>query len=143
MAPNAAPGPQPRLGQREAVGVVGQSDRYGERGLEVALEGLADQAGGVAVLHGAVLRVEYAGRANSESRRRCTGFRAHGLYQFDDPLDYMPIAFFSSGGEADAVEGVECCGRAEDHAFDFGAPQVDAPVLFGHTAFLRTIDGSL
>jgi hypothetical protein len=127
---------QTRLGEGEAVGVVGEFDWYPQRGLEIVLQWPVDQAGGIAVFHGAVLRVKYAGRADADARRFGGGFRAHGLDESDDAFDDMLVALLRLGGDTDAAQGVGCVGCAEDHAFDLGPPQVDTPVLFGHAMVL-------
>ena len=48
------------------------------------------------------------------------------------PTDDVPVAAFGLGGHADAAERVRRVRRAEDHTFDFGAAEVDAPVLVRH-----------
>jgi len=55
--------------QGKAVGVVGQSHLALEQGLQVAAQGLADQAGGVGVLDAPADRGNGAGDANAQGAR--------------------------------------------------------------------------
>ena len=116
------PGPIHRLGQGKTVGVVGDAHLAAQQGLQVVLQRLADQAGGIRVLDEA---------AHPRQRpRRADPHRAPPAGLALDPLD-QPHHRRQRGrvvalGRRHPVPGELLPRRAEGDHLDLGAAEVDS-----------------
>ena len=110
-----------RLGERQAVGVVGERDRLPEPRGEVGVQRLAVQAGGVGVLHAAV-GPRRAGRADAHAERPA-GRVARSR---DQPGDRVERGAVVVGGRRHARAPAFAAVRVEQQGLDLGAAEVDA-----------------
>src|SRR5262249_52549473 len=116
------PGPRQRLGQREAVGIVLETDGEVEPALEVGLERVPVETDRVRVLQPAVPRREGARCADPDHRRiGCVG--AELLDQSGHPLEDVLVALPALGRDPPPDRRGERL--VEDDALDLRPPQVD------------------
>ena len=119
-----------RLGEREAVGVVGDPDRAGEPGLEVGPEWPADEPGGVRVLDQAGGVGDHAGDADANR----TGLARFGLELGDQSGDGVETGTVVAQGWNPAAGGDDGVG-GEGDGFGLGPTQINAdPHRLPHTA---------
>src|SRR5262249_34174510 len=115
-------GPRQRLGQREAVGIVLETDGEVEPALEVGLERAPVETDRVRVLQPAVARRGGARRAAPDHRRiGCVG--AELLDQGGHPLEDVLVALLALGRDAPPDRRGERL--VEDDALDLRPTQVD------------------
>ena len=111
-----------RLGQGEAVGVVGETDLAAERGHDVAVERLAVEAGGVGVLDQPRRRRQRARHADPDR-----GLRAGLVLEAQDHVAHgADRRLVIGGGRLGAVAGRQAAGLVEHGPFDLRAAEVDA-----------------
>ena len=117
-----------RLGQGEAVGVVGQAYLAAERGLEVTAQRAADQAGRIGVLDRAGIRLgprdaDTDAAACAELAFRCGDQSGHG--------GDGGRVIAGRGGNAAAQQLAAVIGQRDD--LDLGAAEVDAEAQAAQT----------
>ena len=111
-----------RLGQREAVGVVGDAHRPGEPSLEVREEGPADEPGGVGVLDQSGGVADDAGNADAHG----AGAPRFGLDLLDEARDRVEGAGVVVTWRGDPAPDGDGRVRVEADSFDLGAAQINA-----------------
>ena len=118
---------RPQMGfcQREAVGVVGDQHRHAQFALQILLERLAVELGGVAVLHQAGLRIPSAGGAHADDGRALANLLGALSYQLGDLADHVVITASPLGGDAMAQQHLVAI---QHHTFTLGTAKIDTPI---------------
>ena len=111
--------------QREAVGIVGDQHRHTQLALQILLERLAVELGGVAVLHQAGLRIPRPRRAHADDGRALANLLGALSYQLGDLADHVLITARPLGGDAVAQQHLVAI---QHHAFTLGTAKIDTPI---------------
>ncbi len=116
----AAAGAIDRLGEGEAVSVVGDTDRASEAGLEVGLERAADEPDGVGVLDQAGGASDNSWDADADGAL----FAGFGFQLSDEAYDRVDGGGVVARGWDPAAGGDDIIGGQGD-GFDLGAAQIN------------------
>jgi hypothetical protein len=111
-----------RLGQRKAIGVIGEAHRTPERRFEVAAERAADQPGRVGVLDEAGARDERP-RNTDPDRRAAAELRFDAVHQGRHRRDRAGIV---ARRGRDPPARMEAAISVDGRGFDLGAAEIDA-----------------
>ena len=122
QAPGAGPGAIHGLRQGEAVGIVLQPDGAPESLLQIAVEGRADDPGGIGVLDPPGGGRQGAGNADADTAA-AAGLPLQSQDEIGDGFQGRPVISLGAG---QAAAGQSFARFVEDNAFDLGAAQINA-----------------